>query len=131
MNDYSVVIFNEVRSAVQAEFPGCFCTTSQTTSDKPKLPALWMCFTFPSVDESTLDSSGEELWTPTVIDAQAYSGTSEREARQIIATADAALRRAGFRRTNYTQVPNADPSIRRIAAKWRAKANADGVIASW
>lgn len=128
MNDYSVEVFDAVRRAVGETHPGCLCTTGQLVSEDARLPALWMAFTFPG--EYAADSSGE-AWTGTVVDAQAYSGTSEREARSIISTVDSCLRRMGFRRSNYTQVPNADPAVRRIAAKWRARVDRGGNVAAW
>lgn len=131
MNDYSAVIFNEVRDAVAAAFPTCFCTTGDVSSTDTRLPALYMSFAFPGEDEATADSSGVELWTRTTVTAEAYSGTSEHEARSIIKTVDERLRRSGFRRSNYTQVPNADPSIRRMSATWRAKVNEGGEVAAY
>ena len=128
MNDYSLEILAAVRGDVESAHPGCTVTTSAITSEDASLPALWLAFTFPG--EYAADSSGE-AWTGTVVDAQAYSGTSEREARAIISTVDSCLRRMGFRRSNYTQVPNADPSVRRIAAKWRARVDRDGNVAAW
>ena len=130
MNDYSSVIYNEVKAAVQAEYPRCFCTTASVSSDDSRLPALYLSFSFPYEDESTADSSGVEKWTHTVVTAEAYSGTSEQEARGIVDAVDARLRRSGFRRSNYTKVPNADPSIRRISATWRGKVNQRGEVAA-
>lgn len=131
MNDWSTVIFNEVRGEVAASFPRCFCTTGNVSSKDTRLPALYMSFSFPGEDESTADSSGTEIWTRTVVTAEAYSGTSEHEARSIIKTVDERLRRSGFRRSNYTLVPNADPSIDRISATWRAKVNEGGEVAAY
>lgn len=131
MNDHSTKIFNYVRARVQEAYPECFCTTAEVSSDDVRLPALLMRFTFPSEDETTRDSSNVELWTRTLCDAQAYSGTSEQEARGILAVADEAMGRCGFRRSNYAQVTNADQSVRRYAIKWRAKLDKTGNVAPW
>lgn len=131
MNDHSSKIFNYVRERVTEQYPKCFCTTASVASKDVKLPALKMSFSFPSEDETTRDSSGIEKWTRTVCDAEAYSGTSEQEARAIVAVADEAMARCGFRRSNYAVVPNADQSVRRIAVKWRAKLDASGDVAPW
>lgn len=130
MNDYGTVIFNEVREAVTAAYPGCFCTTASVASDDTNLPALYVSVDFPGETEGTADSSGVELWTRTTVTAQAYSGTSDREAQGIIRVVDERLRRTGFRRSNYTRVPNADPSIRRYTATWRGNVNGRGEVAS-
>ncbi len=131
MNDHSTKVFNYLREQVQAKYPECFCTTSPVSSTDSKLPALYVSFTFPSEDTATADSSGEEVFTRTVCDAEAYSGTSAAEARGILSVADDAMRKCGFRRSNYTEVANADQSIRRYAIKWRCKLDKHGNAAAW
>lgn len=131
MNDHSTKIFNYVRSQVQAKYPKCTVTSTPMSTKDLKLPALLVKFRFPGEDESTRDSSGVELWTRTVVEAESYSGTSVFESRNILATADEALARCGFRRSNWTEVADADPSIRRLAATWRAKLDKSGNVAPW
>lgn len=131
MNDYSARIFSYVREAVTEAHKGVFVTSAAFDINEKRLPALLVKFTFPGEDESTIDSSGREVFTRTVCDAEAYSGTSASEARSILATADEAMRRCGFHRTNYTEVPDSDASIRRYAIKWRAKVDRNGNVARW
>lgn len=131
MNDYSAIIFNRVRDAVSKKYPKCRCTSSVTAGKKVELPALLVSFAFPSEDTDLADSSGEEVWTRTVCTAEAYSGTSQYEAKGILKTADEAMRSIGFRRSNYTEVPNVDKSVRRFQITWRAKADRHGNIANW
>lgn len=132
MNDHSNHLFAYVRQEVLKKYPECFCTTANTSGSEVKLPALYMTFTFPSEDETTIDSSGVELWTKTVCVAEAYSGASAQEARGILAVADAAMRKCGLTRSNYSEVPNAaDQTVRRFTATWRGNFNADGVCAKW
>lgn len=130
MNDFSVAIFNYVRDVVRERYPGCLVTSAPLNSDRPQLPALTIRFSFPSADEATF-SSGGEVFTRTVCDAEAYSGTSAAEARGILALADDAMGRCGFRRSNYTEVANADQTIRRYAIKWRGSVDRDGNVARW
>lgn len=129
MNDFSAVIFQEVKEAVTGLFPGCFCTTSDVTGET-RLPALYLSVSMPGEYEPAADSSGEELWTRTVITCEAYSGTSEHEARRIIGAVDERLRASGFRRSNFTRVPNTDPSVRRVSATWRGNVNKGGEVAA-
>ncbi|MBY4798351.1 hypothetical protein K6V98_08330 [Collinsella sp. AGMB00827] len=130
MNDFSLEIFNEIRKVAEAIPGGCFCTTSPITG-KAKLPAIYVVILPLGEDTKTADSSGEEIWTRTTVEIQAYSGTTEHAARGIIRAVDDRLRNMGFRRSNYTLVPNSDPSIKRVSAKWRARINSGGAIAVW
>lgn len=131
MNDFSSRVFTFVRNQVEAKYPGCFCTTAQVNSTDKKLPALYMDFSFPDIDTRTIDSSGEEKWTPTVVEAEVYSSTSLQEAKGILKVADEAMRKCGFRRTSMGTRENADPTIRRMAASWRAQLDASGNAARY
>lgn len=128
MNDYTTEIFNSVREGLTASRPALFVTAGPVTGEDIKLPAMRVTFSF--AGEAEADSSGEEVWTETVVEAEAFSGTSAFEARSIIGETDRLLRRMGFRRSNLTQVPNADPSIRRVSAKWRALVGRRGEVAA-
>nr|DAT29555.1 MAG TPA: hypothetical protein [Caudoviricetes sp.] len=131
MNDFSAKYTSFVREQVTAKFPGCFVTTAPVNSKDRKLPALYLRYEFPSPTPGTEDSSGAEAWTRTKVTAEAYSGTSMQEAKSIIAVADEAFYRLGFRRSNLSEVPNADTSIRRVTATWRASVDATGTTANW
>lgn len=131
MNDFSTRYLGYVREQVADKFPKCFVTTTPVSAKDSKLPALYVIFSSPSATPGTEDSSGTEAWTRTTVTAEAYSGTSLQEARAIIALADEAFYRLGFRRSNLTEVPNADTSVRRVAATWRASVGADGTTANW
>lgn len=131
MNDFSAKYTSYVREQVAAKFKSCFVTTSPVNSKDKKLPALYLSYTFPSQTPGTEDSSGSESWTRTRVVAEAYSGTSMQEAKAIIAVADEAFYRLGFRRSNLSEVPNADTSVRRVTATWRASVDAMGTTANW
>lgn len=131
MNDFSDRLFSYMRQQVQLSHPSCFCTTAAVESTETKLPALFAEFSFPEVDARTVDSSGEELWTPTVIDAEVYSSTSLQEAKAIAKAADEAMRECGFRRTSMGPRENADPTVRRIAISWRGQLDASGTVARY
>lgn len=131
MNDYSNRLFSYMRQQVVASYPSCFCTTASVQSTDAKLPALYAEFSFPAVDERTVDSSGEEKWTPTVIDAEVYSATSLQEAKGIAKVADDAMRECGFRRTSMGPRENADPTVRRIAISWRGQLDSSGTVAKY
>lgn len=131
MNDFSTTYLGFVRKEVVAKYPRCFVTTSPVSERGAKLPALYVRFASPMATPGTEDSSASEAWTRTRVTAEAYSGTSLQEARGIIALADEAFYRLGFRRSNLTEVPNADASIRRVSATWRASVDADGTTAEW
>lgn len=131
MNDFSTTYVRYLADRVTARFPSCFVTMSSVGTKDTRLPALYVSFSFPSPTPGTEDSSGREVWTRTSVSAQAFSGTSLQEARAIIEEADAAMYALGFRRSNLTEVPNADMSIRRMAATWRASVDANGTTAAW
>ncbi len=131
MNDFSARIFTYVRQQVEERYPECFCTTAQVNSTDNNLPALYLDFSFPAIDERTIDSSGEEKWTPTVCEAEIYSSASLQEAKGIAKVADEAMRKCGFRRTSMGTRENADPSIRRMAISWRAQLDASGCAARY
>lgn len=128
MNDWTTVIFNQLREGMAASYPKLFATTGTIPDKDVKLPALRVTFSF--AGESGADSSGEEVWTETVVEAQSFSGTSDFESRSIMGEADRLMRRMGFRRSNFTQLPNADPSIHRYQAKWRALVGKRGDVAA-
>ena len=131
MNDFSAKYTSYVREQVRAKFPSCFVTTAPVNSKDRKLPALYLSYSFPSPTPGTDDSSGSEVWTRTKVVAEAYSGTSVQEAKAIISVADEAFYRLGFRRSNLSEVPNADTSVRRLTATWRASVDASGTAANW
>lgn len=131
MNDFSAKYTSYVREQVVAAFPKCFVTASPVNSKDSKLPALYLAFSCQSPTPGTEDSSGSESWTRTKAVAESYSGTSLQEAKAIIAIADEAFYRLGFRRSNMSEVPNADTSVRRVTATWRASVDAVGTTATW
>ena len=131
MNDFSGRLFAYMRQQVQAAYPSCFCTTATVRSTDIKLPALFAEFSFPAIDERTVDSSGEEIWTPTVIDVEVYSSNSLQEAKGIAKAADDAMRECGFRRTSMGPRENADPTVRRIAISWRGQLDTSGTVAKY
>lgn len=131
MNDVSAQVTTHVRARVTAAFPSCLVTSGAVRGQEATLPALLIRFTFPEDVAAARDSSGEEVLTRTVCVAESFSGTSGREAREILAVADDAMRECGFRRSNYTELPDADASVRRYSATWRACVDRDGVTSSW
>lgn len=131
MNDHSAEISARIRDAVSRKFPGCFVTTGSVSGTGATLPALRLEWSFPEPLARTVDTSGYERWTHTKLVAEAYSGTSFEEANGIIQAMDEALGLLGFTRSNWTRVPDADASIRRVSATWRASVSADGQIAAW
>lgn len=131
MNDFSAKVFNYVRGRVSERYPKCFCTTAPVSSTDTRLPALYMAFSFPECDPSTLDSSGTEKWTRHVCEAQVFSGESLQEARGIAKLADEAMLACGFRRTSFGAMDNIDPTVRRIGISWRAQLDASGNASSY
>ena len=129
MNDCTGIVVRAVGDALRKAVPGARLTT--TYSRRPEsLPTLLLEFQFPSATPSTLDSSGRELWTRVAVRATSYSGTSLQEAKSMIVAADGALGALGFARSNFTTVPNADDTIRTVAATWRASYGAS-TFAAW
>ena len=131
MNDVSVQVTNHVRARVLAAFPSCLVTTGAVRGQEATLPALLLRFAFPEDVASARDSSGEEVLTRTTCTAEAFSGTSGREARAILVVADDAMRECGLRRSNWSEIPDADPSVHRFTATWRACVDRHGVTSSW
>lgn len=131
MIDKSNEILSLLKKPLLAKYHKLTITTVQLSDQKADFPALYVKFSFPSELPGTHDSSGVEKWTRTKCVAEAYSRTSMQEAKGIIALMDTEMSKLGFSRSNWTEVPNADASIRRIQATWRGAVNRSGDVAAW
>jgi hypothetical protein len=78
------------------------------------------------------DSSNEEKFVGVAYRIQVFSNDRNRkkaEAREIFATADAEMRRMGFRRVTYTTTPEIyDSTIYNINATYEAVVSAVGYV---
>lgn len=131
MNDVSLDVMDVVEPALSKRFPGILVTTAKVSEKNKRFPVFYAVFSFPEPTPDTRDSSGTEKWTRTRLVGTAYSRTSLAEAASIINVADEVLGGLGFSRSNWTEVPDADSSIRRIQATWLASASANGEVAAW
>lgn len=131
MNDRSNEILSLVRADLKGPYPSLLVTSRTITDSEAHFPTLYVRFSFPQETPGTHDSSGTEKWTRTRCVADAYSRTSLQEAKGIIAAMDASMGRLGFSRSNWTEVPTADPSVSRVQATWLASVSASGDVAAW
>lgn len=131
MNDISSELVSDIDAVVRKEYPDILVTRYVVNDDEITFPALVVKYEPQEELPGTHDSSGVEKWTRTKVYADAYSRTSMTEAGDIISLMDGEMRRLGFSRSNWIELPTTDPSIRRVRATWLASVGVNGDVASW
>lgn len=131
MLDFQNEIFSTVANDVRSAHEGV-TMTGEYTRKPSKLPAVTLD-EISNVSVAALeDSSGEEKFAGVTYRLQTFSnkkGGKKAEARAIYATADAAMRKMGFRRVTYTTTPEIyDSTIYSITATYEAIVSVYGVI---
>lgn len=117
-------VFDVVSKAVRAQYPACLCT-SQNLAGENQLPALQLKMDDNYINRSFVDSSHLEKAVNVSFYAYVYSRKSKHECMKIIACADAQMQQMGFIRKYMYEVPNYDPSIRRVKVGWRGTVDND------
>ena len=131
MLDYANEIFTNVANAVRDRHAGV-TVVGENTRKPSKFPAV-------TVDESENvmvgrleDSSNEEKFAGVTYRLQVFSNKQngkKAEAREIFATADAEMRRMGFRRVSFTTTPEIyESTIYQINATYEAVVSAAGYV---
>ena len=123
--------FTAVATAVRDKQTGT-SVTGEYTRKPSKFPAVTLDETQNVVVDRLEDSSNTEKFASVTYRLQVFSNKrtgKKAEAREIFATADAEMRRMGFRRVTYTTTPEIyDSTIYNINATYEAVVSAAGYV---
>ena len=124
-------IFTSVATSVRNKHTGT-TVTGEYTRKPSKFPAVTLDEIQNVVVERLEDSSNAENFAGVTYRLQVFSNKrtgKKAEAREIFATADAEMRRMGFRRKTYTTTPEIyDSTIYNITATYEAVVSAAGYV---
>lgn len=131
MIDHSNTVFSTVAKAVRNNHIG-----AKVIGEYVRNPSEFPCVTLDETQNVMVDrledSSNEERFAGVQYRLQVSSNTQSgkrAEARAIFATADAEMRRMGFRRVTYTTTPEVyNSTIYTITATYEAIVSADGYV---
>ena len=131
MLDYLNEIFTNVAKAVRKAHTGT-TVTGEYTRTPSKFPTVTLDETQNVTVDMLVDSSHEENHAGVTYRLQVFSNKQsgkKAEARAIFATADAELRRMGFRRVTYTTTPEIyNSTIYSITATYEGVVSALGYV---
>lgn len=131
MLDFNNEIFTTVAVSVRDKHTGC-TVTGEYTRMPSKFPAVTLDETQNVMVDRLEDSSNAENFAGVTYRLQVFSNKrtgKKAEARAIFATADAEMRRMGFRRVTYTTTPEIyDSTIYSISATYEAVVSAAGYV---
>jgi hypothetical protein len=129
--DFNNSIFTTVAAVVRDNHAGA-TVTGEYTRIPPKFPAVTLDETQNIMVGWLEDSSNEERFAGVTYRLQVFSNKQsgkKAEARAIFATADAEMRRMGFRRVTYTTTPEIyDSTVYNITATYEAVVSAAGYV---
>ena len=124
-------IFTSVATSVRSKHTGT-SVTGEYTRKPSKFPAVTLDEIQNVVVERLEDSSNAENFAGVTYRLQVFSNkrtNKKAEARAIFATADAEMRRMGFRRVTYTTTPEIyDSTIYCIMATYEAVVSSAGYV---
>jgi hypothetical protein len=124
-------IFTSVATSVRNKHTG-ITVTGEYTRKPSKFPAVTLDEIQNVVVDRLEDSSNAENFAGVTYRLQVFSNKrtgKKAEARAIFATADAEMRRMGFRRVTYTTTPEIyDSTIYSISATYEAVISAAGYV---
>ena len=131
MLDFNNEIFTNVATAVRSNHTGAN-VTGEYTRIPSKFPAVNLDEIQNVMVDRLEDSSNEEKFAGVTyrlrVSSNKLSG-KKSEARSIFATADAEMRRMGFRRVTYTTTPEIyDSTVYEITATYEAVVSAAGYV---
>lgn len=119
MNDIENELYTIIAKALRAAYSGIFVTGTYTPAP-PKFP----CVFFEQIDSSTsmMDGGNRELLTAVTFQADVFSNKAKNksECKAIISTIDGLMVSYGFRRSFLNTIPNEDPTIYRMTARYTA-----------
>ncbi len=131
MIDHMNEIFTTVATAVRAAHPGT-TVTGEYIRNPSAFPAVTLDETQNVMVDRLEDSSNEERFAGVTYRLQVFSNKQsgkKAEARAIYATADAEMRRMGFRRVTYTTTPEIyDSTIYSITATYEGVLSTQGYV---
>lgn len=131
MLDYNNEIFTTVAKVVRNNHIGV-TVTGEYTRRPSKFPAVTLDETQNVMVDRLEDSSNEEKFAGVTYRLQVFTNKQsgkKAEARAIFATADAEMRRMGFRRVTYTTTPEIyDSTVYNITATYEAVVDAAGYV---
>lgn len=131
MIDVNNEVFTTVAVRVRDQHPGT-TVTGEYTRTPSKFPAVTLDETQNVMVERLEDSGNTEEFARVTYRLQVFSNKQtgkKAEARAIFATADAEMRRMGFRRVTYTTTPEIyDSTIYNITATYEAVISAAGYV---
>lgn len=131
MLDFNNEIFTAVAVRVREQHTGT-TVTGEYTRTPSKFPTVTLDETQNIMVDNLEDSSNVEKFAGVTYRIQVFSNKQtgkKAEARAIFATADAEMRRMGFRRVTYTTTPEIyDSTIYIISATYEAVISANGYV---
>ena len=125
-------VFSTVATALRAEYPD-MNPLSEAVAAPSSFPAVTLVEQDNSTYQRSLDSSGREKHAVVMYEANAYSNLGsgkKKQTRAIMAIIDDEMQGMGFVRigSSPAEVPNADKTIYRIVARYRATVSKDKTI---
>ena len=131
MIDFNNEVFTTVATAVRTNHVGT-TVTGEYTRRPSKFPTVTLDETQNVMVDRLEDSSNEEKFAGVTYRLQVFTNKQngkKAEARAIFATADAEMRRMGFRRVTYTTTPEIyDSTVYEISATYEAVVSAAGYM---
>lgn len=131
MIDFNNEVFTAVAKAVRDNHVGAM-VSGEYTRNPSKFPAVTLDETSNVMVGWLEDSSDEEKFAGVTYRLQVFSNRQngkKAEARGIFATADAEMRRIGFRRVTYTTTPEIyESTIYQITATYEAVVSTAGYV---
>lgn len=131
MIDIISEVFTTVAKATRETHPGV-TVIGEYTRKPSKFPTVTLDETSNVIVDRLEDSSNEERFAGVVYRLQVFSNKQSgkrAEAREIFATADAEMRRMGFRRVTYSTTPEIyNSTIYEINATYEAVVSAAGYV---
>ena len=131
MIDFNNEVFTTVATAVRDNHIGA-TVIGEYTRKPSKFPTVTLDETQNVMVDWLEDSSNEETFAGVTYRLQVFSNKQSRkkeEAREIFATADAEMRRMGFRRVSYTTTPEIYKStVYEITSTYEAIVSWDGYV---
>ena len=131
MIDVNNEVFTSVATSVRNKHTGT-TVTGEYTRKPSKFPAVTLDEIQNVVVNRLEDSSNAENFAGVTYRLQVFSNKrtgKKAEAREIFATADAEMRRMGFRRVTYTTTPEIyDSTVYNITATYEAVVSSAGYV---
>lgn len=131
MIDYANTVFTTVATAVRDNHVGT-TVIGEYTRKPSKFPTVTLDETQNVMVDRLEDSSNEEKFAGVTYRLQVFSNKQngkKAEAREIFASADAEMRRMGFRRVSYTTTPEIYKStVYEITATYEAIVSWEGYV---